>query len=224
MEDDQLAVFYPAWQGFCGPVAEKGNFFCHMTVPTAHMGAVGTLPSKPWTNSIAPKKRLQHYFQRKGCLEFRNRRREEKLTDSWDLWMQTIGEITGGDCGLPRASYGRDGLNSGPYCWYMDMLNYEQTIHLANDRDDEVFIAKHEHHYSPMCPQHLPNLTIPSSPTCPIAPLPIPLNHLTDPMMGKIILSAVSEAYNHDGLLEVDQGTNELPTAPDPALPQLHHE
>lgn len=33
-EDDRLAVL--------DPVAEKGNFFRRTTVPTAHMGAVGT--------------------------------------------------------------------------------------------------------------------------------------------------------------------------------------
>ncbi|KAI6019113.1 hypothetical protein EDC04DRAFT_2607631 [Pisolithus marmoratus] len=37
-EDDQSAVL--------DPVAEKGNFFHHMMVPTAHMGTVGTLASK----------------------------------------------------------------------------------------------------------------------------------------------------------------------------------
>ncbi|KAI6014189.1 hypothetical protein EDC04DRAFT_2609061 [Pisolithus marmoratus] len=227
MEDDQLAVFYLAWQGFHGPVAEKGNFFPSYDGSHSTYGCSRNLAKQAMDKLNCPKEKAAALLSAKGVsgiqifADMMNRRREEKLTNSWDLWMQTIGEITGGDCGLPRASYGRDGLNSGPYCWYMDMLNYgtcptwtfRGTSHVlwaARQRrtaeyplDDEVFIAKHEHHYSPMCPQHLPNLTIPSSPTRPITPLPILLNHLTDPMMGKIILGAVSEAYNHPTIVRV---------------------
>ncbi|KAI5983981.1 hypothetical protein EDD15DRAFT_2201688 [Pisolithus albus] len=61
-----------------------------------------------------------------------------------------------------------------------------------------------ERNRSAVLPQHLTNLPIHASPPRFAAPIPIPLvvadpqskNHLTDPVTGKIILSAVSEAYN----------------------------
>ncbi|KAI6021341.1 hypothetical protein PISMIDRAFT_17358 [Pisolithus microcarpus 441] len=79
--------------------------------------------------------------------------------------------------------------------------------------DEEVFFfpqapsqptAKHKHNQSPLSPQHSLNLSIPLSSTRSTVPIPIPLNHLTNPTMGKIILGAVSEemwpfmwAYNY---------------------------
>ncbi|KAI5980392.1 hypothetical protein EDD15DRAFT_2383422 [Pisolithus albus] len=50
-----------------------------------------------------------------------------------------------------------------------------------------------ERNRSAVLPQHLTNLPIHASPPRFAAPIPIPLNHLTDPVTGKIILSAVSE-------------------------------
>ncbi|KAI5980450.1 hypothetical protein EDD15DRAFT_2383006 [Pisolithus albus] len=82
-------------------------------------------------------------------------------------------------------------------------MKTDQPVRLASDTDDEeVFFfprapsqptAKHEHDQSPLSPQHSPNSSIPSSSTRSTVPIPIPLNHLTDPTMGKIILGAVSE-------------------------------
>ncbi|KAI6107452.1 hypothetical protein EDD16DRAFT_1523263 [Pisolithus croceorrhizus] len=90
-------------------------------------------------------------------------------------------------------------------------MNTEQTVHLAGNTDDKVFTARPKPHYSLVCPQQSASLSIPSSPTRLTAPVSIPLvgpnaactstgpltpklqNHLTDPMTGKIILSAVSE-------------------------------
>ncbi|KAI6011717.1 hypothetical protein BKA83DRAFT_4501949 [Pisolithus microcarpus] len=52
-----------------------------------------------------------------------------------------------------------------------------------------------ERNSSAVCPQHPTSLSMHSSPPCPAAPIPIPLskNRLTDPMTGKIILSAMLE-------------------------------
>ncbi|KAI5988444.1 hypothetical protein EDD15DRAFT_2371492 [Pisolithus albus] len=72
-------------------------------------------------------------------------------------------------------------------------MSTEQTVHLAGNTDhEEVFIAKPKYHYSLVCPQRLSTSSIPSCPTRLTAPVPIPINHLTDPT-GKITLSAVSE-------------------------------
>ncbi|KIK24302.1 hypothetical protein PISMIDRAFT_10303 [Pisolithus microcarpus 441] len=52
-----------------------------------------------------------------------------------------------------------------------------------------------ERNSSAVCPQHPTSSSMHSGPPRPPAPIPIPLskNRLTDPMTGKIILSAVSE-------------------------------
>ncbi|KAI6095890.1 hypothetical protein EDD16DRAFT_1720419 [Pisolithus croceorrhizus] len=72
-------------------------------------------------------------------------------------------------------------------------MNTEQMVHLAGNTDDNVFTVRPKPHYSPVCPQQSASLSIPLSPTHLTAPVSILLNHLTDPMTGKIILSAVSE-------------------------------
>ncbi|KAI6115079.1 hypothetical protein EDD16DRAFT_1520801 [Pisolithus croceorrhizus] len=101
----------------------------------------------------------------------------------------------------------------------------EKPSHLPGDThtDHEMYFLpwapsqltlEQECNPSAVHPQHPTNSFMHSSPPCPAAPIPIPLvgsnrtsaftdsltpkskNHLTDPMTGKIILSAVSEAYN----------------------------
>ncbi|KAI6100294.1 hypothetical protein F5141DRAFT_1215849 [Pisolithus sp. B1] len=50
-----------------------------------------------------------------------------------------------------------------------------------------------ERNRSAVLPQYLSTSSIHSSPPRSAVPIPIPLNHLTDPVTGKIILSAVPE-------------------------------
>ncbi|KAI5982189.1 phosphatidylserine decarboxylase-domain-containing protein [Pisolithus albus] len=126
--------------------------------------------------------------------------RREEFTECCDLWMQSyFGWIL------------EEGIADGLELRVHTRIFREQTIHLTGDTDDEeVFTAKPKHHYSPVCPQRLSTLSIPSSPTRLTAPFPIPIvgpnvactstgpltpklqNHLTD-STGKITISAVSE-------------------------------
>ncbi|KAI6116500.1 hypothetical protein F5141DRAFT_1213099 [Pisolithus sp. B1] len=83
-------------------------------------------------------------------------------------------------------------------------MQSEKPSHLPGDAhtDCEMYFLpqapsrltlEQERNPSAVCPQHPTNSFMHSSPPRPAAPIPIPLNHLTDPMTGKIILSAVLE-------------------------------
>ncbi|KAI6027205.1 hypothetical protein EDC04DRAFT_2899222 [Pisolithus marmoratus] len=93
-------------------------------------------------------------------------------------------------------------------------MQLEKPLHLPSNSDDEgetcffpqassQLILEQEWNRPTVFPQYLMTLSIHSSPPCSAIPIPIPLNHLTDPMTGKIILSAVlqemqnfAQAYN----------------------------
>ncbi|KAI6094159.1 hypothetical protein EDD16DRAFT_1722108 [Pisolithus croceorrhizus] len=68
---------------------------------------------------------------------------------------------------------------------------------LPVDVDEEgetcFFTQEQERNRSAVSPQYLTTSSIHSSPPHSAVPTPIPLNHLTDPVTGKIILSAVLE-------------------------------